>query len=394
MSGIEGLRAIAALGVLGSHFIVSVEAQAGLDSVHPLIDGALRAGTHGVNLFFVLSGFLLALPFLEAMVAGAPLPSIRRYFLARALRIVPAFWLILTVLIFATHSSFKSLQSAAIDYAFLQVFADVGHAPIVAVGWTLGIEIQFYLLLPLLALATRALLTRLRATHRERVFGITIAFLLLFLIIPFASDASARVENFFGTLDVPDNVVTHAFVAPYLSWFSLGMGLAFIYVLLRRSGNVRVLPALPMFGLAVVLVAINQARWLGPYDYWPARLWPAVLLAGVAFGRGPGSQFFGNGLLHGLGVISYGIYLWHEPIIEKIGASKLWLGPSQAWLPVNFLAVVLVTVGCAALSYYAIERWALLLKDERGRAQFRREREGIVRRLRRRPNAAAPLSDR
>src|SRR5690242_9257170 len=89
--GIEGLRGMAALSVLVHHVTIRL-------ADPDRIGGFARIGdwlTHGLTLFFVLSGFLLFRPFAASMVEGRPLPSIRKYARNRFLRIYPAYLVIL-----------------------------------------------------------------------------------------------------------------------------------------------------------------------------------------------------------------------------------------------------------------------------------------------------------
>ena len=90
----EGLRAVALLAVLVFH----VCAISGAINDRVLGDAAAMLGNQGPILFFVISGFLLYRPFVAARAAGVPAPSIARYARRRILRIVPAYWLALTIL--------------------------------------------------------------------------------------------------------------------------------------------------------------------------------------------------------------------------------------------------------------------------------------------------------
>jgi len=85
---LEGLRAVAALAVLVTHVSLNAMGNKGP------FGGLLARLDVGVAVFFVLSGYLLYRPFVRALLRDEPLPSIRRYFRHRLLRIVPLYWVV------------------------------------------------------------------------------------------------------------------------------------------------------------------------------------------------------------------------------------------------------------------------------------------------------------
>jgi peptidoglycan/LPS O-acetylase OafA/YrhL len=93
---LDGFRAIAILLVMGYHI---QQKNPGFinKSHHPTISALWAFGTSGVNLFFILSGFLLFMPYARALLFQARWPSIRQFYLRRALRILPAYYLALAV---------------------------------------------------------------------------------------------------------------------------------------------------------------------------------------------------------------------------------------------------------------------------------------------------------
>lgn len=96
LAGADLVRALACLTVLGHHVAQRIFPRM-LDGVAAQINTYLFLGSVGVCAFFVLSGYLLSRPFWVAMDAGQPMPSLRTYFIRRGARIIPAFWLALTV---------------------------------------------------------------------------------------------------------------------------------------------------------------------------------------------------------------------------------------------------------------------------------------------------------
>ena len=154
----DALRALAALSVVGFHAEQGVayglgDAYRADPALVSPIGPLLAQGSAGVWVFFALSGYLVGGPFVRAWLRGTPRPGVRRYLARRLRRIVPAFWVVLALVLirFGTydHDAGEILRL----FAFAQ---NIGTAEIDGVlpqGWTLGCELGFYLALPLIALA-------------------------------------------------------------------------------------------------------------------------------------------------------------------------------------------------------------------------------------------------
>ena len=126
---------------------------------------------YGVILFFTLSGFLLYRPFAAAILRGDPLPSLRRYLLNRALRILPAYWVILffsamvlgSVLFWDSSGNLANgrlLDLGLIPRAafFLQDYFPSTLLLGIGPAWSLAVEVVFYCALPMLALLALAVI--------------------------------------------------------------------------------------------------------------------------------------------------------------------------------------------------------------------------------------------
>ena len=143
----DGLRAIAAGSILVTH----VAAITSFNRLNPL--GAYTARLNmGVAFFFVISGFLLYRPFLAARFAGRPGPRIRDYARRRVLRIVPAYWLALTVLAATVGLCGVFTGDWWIYYGFLQNTRLSTTLCGIGAAWSLAIEASFYVALPIWAL--------------------------------------------------------------------------------------------------------------------------------------------------------------------------------------------------------------------------------------------------
>ncbi|RLD03421.1 MAG: hypothetical protein DRI65_12910, partial [Chloroflexota bacterium] len=156
IAALTGLRGIAAFLVFLFHY-GALHPGIRLDLWLPLIGGALQFplgyGMMGVDLFFVMSGFLLTLPFARSALTGEPRPPLLRYFKRRFLRVFPAYYaqLFLILSIGAWFVTWRPLPDYAV-LAHLAMFLNLGWhqvTPLVGVWWSLPVEMGFYLLLPL-----------------------------------------------------------------------------------------------------------------------------------------------------------------------------------------------------------------------------------------------------
>ena len=323
----------------------------------------------GVAIFFVLSGFLLYRPFVRSHLNGTPAPRAVAYGWRRALRILPAYWLALTVIaiVIPKPDTFEA-GHAVVYYGMGQIYGDLVFGGI-SQAWTLCVEVTFYALLPLWALAMR----RLPGTVRSELWGLAalagvgIAWTLVAVL---------------GASD-PDHANTSrmlVWLPAYLDHFALGMALAVLTVAeppraLAAIGR-RPWAAWLVAGAAFVVVSVGiglspENRLDAPMSAAQAlgRHWLYALVAvGVLLPAVVGPQREGavRGVLGGrwllyLGVISYGIYLWHNNAMEKvageIGRDGTW-GDFLVYLAVGFFVAVLA----ATLSWRLLEKPLLRLK--------------------------------
>ena len=152
-AAIESLRALAALGVLEGHVFGSAVGY-GAAAYATVTDRMLLGGGMGVFLFFALSGYLLYRPFARRDFAGGSPVRLRRYAANRAVRILPLYYVVLvvTVVVFDHGGTWSTWWRSTL---FLENFfpSTLGH--IDGVMWSLVVELQFYVLLPLLAAGLR-----------------------------------------------------------------------------------------------------------------------------------------------------------------------------------------------------------------------------------------------
>jgi peptidoglycan/LPS O-acetylase OafA/YrhL len=356
-SPLDGLRAVAAISVLLTHAaIYSGLATAGGDTARY----AQRLEV-GVAVFFVISGFVLYRPFVAARPDGRPLPLVGRFAGRRALRIVPAYWLALTVSALALGLGVFSVSGVFTYYGFGQIYSQSTLTGGLVQAWTLCVEVTFYAFLPLWAwmLRVRAPADRDAILRREA----------LALVALFA--ASLAWKAAFAWSGSPGNVVgspwLHSLPA-YLDQFALGMGLAVLT--LWRPPSTKVIPAAGILLSVVAFWAVSVRIGIGlqlfePYTRWQF-LGRHLLYAAVGIGlvaaavsanpaRGVG-RVLGNTPMRFLGTISFGIYLWHVSVFEALKRSGVL--DELTWHP--FLAqaalALVISSALAAASWYWLEQ--------------------------------------
>ena len=153
IAGLDGIRAVAAGLVLLYHYWATAGHAELPGPVHLVVSN----GGVGVDIFFVISGFILFLPWARAGWTGGRIDR-RRYFQNRFLRIMPAFWFNTLVVVVAAYPAYlltvEGATRIAVYSTFLAGFAPPSVQPALllnGVAWTLCIEVCFYLLLPLVA---------------------------------------------------------------------------------------------------------------------------------------------------------------------------------------------------------------------------------------------------
>ena len=344
---IEGLRAVAVVAVVLFHAEV------------PGVGG----GFVGVDVFFVISGFLITgLLWREASTTGTV--GLRRFYGARARRLLPASAIVGVVIMIVSTVLLPRLQARSIIYDGIASALYVGNYRFALQGvdylgaskppspfqhyWSLGVEEQFYLVWPAVIIGTAWFIRRVRrrsftpATSSERPYLVVLA-----LVAAMSFAASLVVSR----------------VVPPVAFFSLptrAWELAIGGLVALTAGQWRRLPTLPAAiagwaGLALILWACAR---LGPATPYPgtAALWP-VLGAALVVGAGCAAPSQGCGRVLGLspmraiGRVSYSWYLWHWPVL----LAAQWLVVPAAIHGLWMALAVLISGGLAVLTLRLVE---------------------------------------
>lgn len=328
----------------------------------------------GVTVFFLVSGFLLYRPFVAHRTGGPASPHLLAYARRRALRIFPAYWLCLTILVLIPGAVVLSTTDLVGQYALLETLPIFGAGSCVsnfgtcelAHTWSLAVELTFYAMLPLYVIAADRL-----ARGRSTAHWVGLELLLL------AALSGAAMFAKFVLVGGDSTSIMGGTAIGFTLWFAIGMGLAvlsvaqaasprenrLVSIIRRRSG---------LIWLAAIGVYVALSQYLPPTPFIFDRseqvvtflafgLFAVLILLPAAFGGEGGGlprRFLANRLVGWIGLISYGIFLWHNVVLLEVTRR---IG-SPDTIPA-VLAILAVSIAIAAASYYLVERPVLRYKN-------------------------------
>ncbi|WP_067964026.1 acyltransferase family protein [Nocardiopsis trehalosi] len=404
IEALDGIRALAALMVLVFH--VAIESGAALA---PGVGGALlSSGELGVPLFFALSGLLLYRPWARAALDGTPGPAVRPYLWRRALRVLPAYWVVAVVALLLWSREHLDSVRAWVEVLTLTFTYNrdpwwVGTGPYgLGQMWSLCVEASFYVLLPVFA----AVLARLAARGGGDVDA-RARRLLAGLAALSVVGAAALIPQFY-----PDpRVYLHAWLPRTLGMFAVGMALAVVSEWAWRErgpdGPVRrfcrTLPRAAglcwaLAGIVYLLASTPAAgpRFVGVDGVWISLvnlltsmgfaffvIAPVALMPARTDAAGGGARvaaLLAHPVVRFLGRVSYGIFLWQFVVLylwRDFTGQEIFTG--SFWLDV--VPVAAGTVLLAAATHRWIEepsrRWYGGMDRRRRRRRELRERDRV-----------------
>ncbi|MGH2510898.1 MAG: acyltransferase family protein, partial [Ktedonobacteraceae bacterium] len=316
----------------------------------PLVSAVVAAGASGVTLFFVLSGFLLFLPYARAFVCQKIWPSAKIFYLRRIFRIFPLYYFSLFVILLLGHREYFNPSMWGNLWPFLTFTMSFwASQPIDGPYWTLAVEFQYYVLLPFIALAIAGAICWLPA--KRRFWGV-VGCLLLMIVwgvatrnwsYYYSAHPQATVLVPRSVLNIYMNIV-YGQDGRYLDDFAVGMLIATLYVFVQNSPQKeqyqRILGRLVygLMGLCLALFLLGTLRhYLTLTSYtWPILphlvdmpSWLVELWFGLGYGclvlavlfappRGRLQRVFSWDPLRWLGLLTYSLYIWHVPFIMYI----------------------------------------------------------------------------
>lgn len=317
---LDGLRGLAAITVVVAHYFGEV----------PNGMPGVSFGWMGVNLFFVLSGFLIGSIILEHKTSSN---FFAVFYVRRAARILPVYFVTLgAVAVAAKWGSIPPIAYVTFTQNFEMAWSNTYGAPWLLPTWTLAVEEQFYLLTPvaIMLLPKRWLLPAL-------ISGI-IAGLGIRSVLQFSGHDVASQVLLPARMDVLLCGVLAAYFQRYASIPTVALRIV------------------PLVTIACVVAAIPFGdAFLSASPFLMAALFASYILLAV---RGwPLLRFMGGRRWRFFGSISYALYLFHQPVAWALHGVVFGSAPDVATLPqvfITFCAVAL-SVSLAALSWVLME---------------------------------------
>jgi exopolysaccharide production protein ExoZ len=310
--GLQYLRGLAACAVVAYHAADRAELRFGI-------------GEAGVDLFLVLSGFLM---WAITDAASSPGP----FLVDRAKRIVPSYWIVTSVMLAgAIAGLFPAVRLTVVhivaSYAFVPAVSPSNGQvwPLLVPGWTLNYEAGFYLLFA----------AALCLPRKVQLAALTVALLALAIVHPLVG---------------ADHVLLHFYTDPHILEFLGGLWLAQSWqkAMFARAGTGPIL-IVATIALSVLAIAL-PSEWPKAVRFGLPAL--SAVAAMLAYERRPGG-IRDIPVFRLLGDASYSIYLWHTlalSVTTKL-AAKLHLAATLA-IPLHFATGIAVGL----LAYFAIER--------------------------------------
>lgn len=345
LHALDGLRAVAALSVVAYHAWLYTKPRVSSGVKQTTSDYWWHELRLGLVLFFVLSGFLLFTPWVKSTLEKRPAPSLRGYALRRAGRILPAYWVAMAgaaVLLWGYDSTpgvrLPHASNLWLFGIFGQNFREDTLLTLNPPSWTLAVEATFYVALPILGvLAVKG--------RKPGLILAPIAFLLIGVAYNYAlSD------------DVGLSPIASKILPAYTPYFAVGM-------LAAIAAHRRTLKQPLVWALLAVgaIFVVGDAYWAGDaatrgsHDQ-SLRIWrdlPAaagfalIILAVTSAKRAP--RILSLRPMAWTGELSYGIYLWHVPLLLFLRANGL--------LPLSTVAGLVVVLPLTLLVAAASWRW-------------------------------------
>jgi peptidoglycan/LPS O-acetylase OafA/YrhL len=389
LAGADFVRATACLMVVAHHICQRLGAGA-LPPAGTNVVTAITMGAFGVGAFFVLSGYLLSRPFWLALDRGEPMPSLRTYAIRRAARILPGYWLALTVTFvlsftllrfpFDGELLFRYISGLALvaDWHWLTWFPVEFNGPL----WSICCEITSYALLPLCLM-----LLFLLPAGSARVWGGRVAWLAILagvvglqaLLVTYGQPDSYHRDWNYGLVGGAKTWWPAYSPIGFYAVFAIGALAAGVQVRLARFRSAA-FDAAAIAGFAIAIWSMwqnfPQAEGHGlasiPYGFPIFPLGIALILVAT-----PSTmvvrRLTENPPIAFVARISFGIYVWHFLVMECL---RVLVRPGldygmyswTRWATLSGIMLAIVFT-IATVSWYALEapiiRWARRLEHQR-----------------------------
>lgn len=340
---LNGIRGISIIIVILSHFHLSGN----------IIYSYIFNGSLGVNIFFVLSGFLITTLCIKEQNLTGNL-SLKEFYIRRILRIFPVAYLYIAVIFilnFIFHLGVAKLQFlGSLFYLMnLSYFKNIPNPWLTGHYWSLSIEEQFYIIFPFVL------------KKSFKVFFYSIVFLVAVLPLLYT------LQEFYGPLR---NGILYAFIRYFIMFQPIATGCLFSLLSFKKVFDHTWLSSTKVMGnvLAIFLIIFLKHD---PYIYWATHVVYVNLLISVLTGYiivsniMPAKDFIyrilNTKILSSIGILSYSIYIWQEIFTSQ----DMRLPKYMVAFPYNLLFILIVPL----LSYFFYEKYFLKLKSKFSKLQ-------------------------
>ncbi len=398
---LDGIRAIACLSVVMFHInlITTKDIQLWIPQSAPSLISALAfSGDTGVTLFFVLSGFLLFLPYARVLLFDEEKwPSMWQFYVRRILRILPVYYLSLILMVLIFRPQYLKIDHLRQWFLFLTMFMDSSATTYKQINgpfWTLAVEWQFYLLLPWIALAIgwllkhsflkKRLLTLTLCLGTMALWGIGTRFLGVYVtehpqanvLLP-----HSLIKIILPFIYGPPIAGLHG---KFLEDFAIGMFVSSLFVMAQRLPQEHRFHSImekcsPWLFLAAISLFVTMAMW--KLNTSQPHIWGGIFdgLTGaynivgefcfaLSYGLFVTSIIFGYAWLRRpfewkplrwIGILSYTIYMWHLILLQNLTSKlipHLPILPNSIFYSVYWLGLFFIIVPLAFLFFACIEK--------------------------------------
>lgn len=344
---IDGLRFIAIVSIVLFHlagFITEKDKYSyeNTFNIFPFLKRLILNGDVGVPLFFVISGFILGLPFAKYYLNKGNVINLKKYFLRRLTRLEPPYIIIMTILFFGAVSVAKIMSfSEAVKSYLASIF--YSHNFIYGRGsllngpaWSLEIEVQFYLLAPVMAYLFMIKMPLLRRS-------LMVLIILFYLVIDFS------VEFPFRT------------IMNYMHFFLIGFLLADLYVTKPKFLPKSKFDTIIGLFLFIIIFYFERNDFDLKYNQF---LWEIIQLSSIFFLYyyilfHKIFRFLSFRIITNIGGMCYSIYLVHYPIISMFGNPLLKYKFSESqFINISIYSMVLIflILVISSIFFLTIER--------------------------------------
>jgi len=334
---VDGFRFIAISWVVLYHtyLYIAEQSTAVLPSYttrNTVIDLFLKTGGKGVLIFFVISGFILALPFAKQYMIGGEKVSLSKYYLRRLTRLEPPYFISL-VIIFILLALFSTIALKDLVWGFgTSLFYIHNFFPntywLNNVTWSLEIEIQFYLIAPLLFLI-------FKLSPKIRRIAL-LASITVWLIVLYRFDLMFEI------------------IYRYLPYFLIGMLIADLYL-----NNIKIISN-RFFDFILPIIAFTLVIFIDAKSFKALFLISLFLFFYTSLNSNFWKNFLSSKWLTAIGGMCYSIYLWHSFIMTMLirHITNVFLIPEHYWLNmiIQFSILLPIELLPAIVFYVLVER--------------------------------------